>query len=198
LKKFLLFHKQNAVRNHRYDTKTKFIQILLQYGLNDEGPLQKEYLVQSEDEVLIDNFKIIQVNTDKITKLCYTNITREINQYKYLIMLNLPRIELETFLKGDKIVEAFKSKIFHLNDNERFLNDITKEEEQMLVINTGKALAFEDGVSHGLSEGIEKGEKKQKIEIAKEMLLKDFEPSLIQEITKLSIEEIEQIKSTLY
>jgi len=95
---------------------------------------------------------------DKITKLCYTNITRDINQYKYLIMLNLPRIELETFLKGDKIVEAFKSKIFHLNDNERFLNDITKEEEQMIVINTGKALAFEDGLS--------KGERQKELEIA--------------------------------
>ena len=73
-------------------------------------------------------------------------------------MLNLPRIELEAFLKGDKIVEAFKSKIFHLNDNERFLNDITKEKEQILVINTGKALAFEDGLS--------KGERQKELEIA--------------------------------
>ena len=76
-----------------------------------------------------------------------------------------------------------------MNDNERFLNDITKEEEQMIVINTGKALAFEDGLS--------KGEKKQKIEIAKEMLLEKMEISFISKITKLSIEEIEQIKSTL-
>jgi len=70
--------------------------------------------------------------------------------------------------------------------------------------NTALELAYEDGESSGFSkgfsagilEGISEGEKKKQVEIAKEMLQKEMFISLISDITKLSQEEIEQLKNT--
>jgi len=65
----------------------------------------------------------------------------------YLILLDLKREELENFEKEDEIVQEFKSKIFELNDYERFLSDITKEE--ILVQNTQNNLLIEKEEASG-------------------------------------------------
>ena len=48
-----------------------------------------------------------------------------------------------------------------------------------------------------IARGERKGIKKSKKEIAKEMLNKNFDIETINDITKLSIEEIEKIKNKL-
>jgi len=194
---FISMYKKNVVRNNKYDTKTKFLQIILQFGLSNSSPLFEEFFIQSEENVLIPNFKIIRVNMDRITKMCYSKNTLDIEKYKYLIMLDLPKNELENFKGDDEIVAEFKSKIFHLNENERFQNDMTKEEEEALVINTGKALAFEEGEASGMVIGMEQGEKKKQLEIAKKLISMDMPLEQISITTELSLEEIQSLKEEL-
>ena len=50
------------------------------------------------------------------------------------------------------------------------------------------------GVERGLLQGITKGSKESKQEIAKAMLKEKMDINLIAKVTKLSIEEIEQLK----
>ena len=52
------------------------------------------------------------------------------------------------------------------------------------------------GLEMGREEGRKEGEKEKTIEIAKEMLAKGIEIELIKEITKLTEEELENIKKS--
>jgi len=178
-------YKKNIVRSEKYDIDTLFLQIILQYGLKDSRDLFEWYKIQSDEHIFIENVQILEINMEKMKKIWYDKITRDIKKYKYLIMLDLPKEELEN-LESDEIVAEFKSKIFELNENESFINDISKEEEQILMQNTRMDIAFT------------RGRKEQQMEIAKSLLLNtSLSIEDISKNTNLSIEEIEQIKSTL-
>ena len=58
----------------------------------------------------------------------------------------------------------------------------------------GLKQGLEEGMKQGLKDGLKQGESKRNAEIAKEMLKKGFEVSIISEITKLNKKEIEEIK----
>ena len=58
----------------------------------------------------------------------------------------------------------------------------------------GLKQGLEEGMKQGLEDGFKQGESKRNAEIAKEMLKKGFEVSIISEITKLNKKEIEEIK----
>jgi len=186
---FMGMYKQNVVRNEKYDTKTKFLQIILQFNLPLSRDIFEEFYLQSKNNILLPNFKIIRVNMDRVTKIWYSKITKDIKEYKYLIMLDLPRKELEKFESEDKIVAEFKSKIFKLNESEKFQREMTKEEEQALIVNTGKELAFEEGEASGIS----KGEKQKQLEIAKNLFSLNISKEQIEMATGLSSEEIEKL-----
>ena len=68
--------------------------------------------------------------------------------------------------------------------------------DEMAIRDSGYNDGFAEGKKDGLEEGIKEGEKKKTIEIAKEMLAKGIEIELIKEITKLSEEELENIKKS--
>ncbi len=59
---------------------------------------------------------------------------------------------------------------------------------------TGKSEGYETGKSEGYETGINQGEKKSRLEIAKEMLKKNSDIDFISDVTKLSRKEIERLK----
>ena len=59
----------------------------------------------------------------------------------------------------------------------------------------GKIEGLKEGKEEGLKEGIKKGRIDEKIDIAKNMLLKNVDIQLISEFTNLTIDEINDIKS---
>ncbi|MCM1370470.1 MAG: transposase, partial [Clostridium sp.] len=73
-----------------------------------------------------------------------------------------------------------------------------EEKEQEKIMNTRLLYAEEEGMKNGMEKGIEKGIEKgssnKAIEIAKNMLNKNFDLKTISEITNLSISEIENLK----
>jgi predicted transposase/invertase (TIGR01784 family) len=58
---------------------------------------------------------------------------------------------------------------------------------------SGKADGEAKGVTKGIAKGIAKGEKKNKKETALEMKKRGFELSLISDITKLPVKQIEKL-----
>lgn len=49
----------------------------------------------------------------------------------------------------------------------------------------------------GITSAVEQGEKEEKVEIAKKMLIKGLDLELIIDITELTIDEIEKIKNNI-
>ena len=93
-----------------------------------------------------------------------------------------------------------------LNINQEFVGLLSNDEEYEMYVESEISEAREDarkegvkeginiGVERGLLQGITKGSKESKQEIAKAMLKEKMDINLIAKVTKLSIEEIEQLK----
>ena len=74
------------------------------------------------------------------------------------------------------------------------LEEIAEYDTRMNAIEEGHAIGLakglEQGLEQGIERGIEQGEKNSKFEIAKKMLDKNFDISVISEITGLDKNEI--------
>ena len=124
---------------------------------------------------------------DKIKEIWYSKVEEEIDKYKYLLMLDLPREELEKLRKRDEIVESYAKKVNRLNDEFKYTRRHTVEEEEKYLANTRETLAYEAGESDGA--------KKSLMETAKSLL--NMGIATIEQIsmaTGLSIEEIKKLK----
>ena len=99
-------------------------------------------------------------------------------EYKYFLMLDLEPKDLDVVCKGDKMMEKYKEKIEKLNEDPEFIEVVSKEKDAELVYNS---LITEGAIN-------------EKYEIAKNMLNKGMDISVISECTGLSKEEIEELK----
>ncbi len=73
---------------------------------------------------------------------------------------------------------------------EEYIND---EKTQKIFGEWGEHIAL----NKGIEQGIEKGEQKRELEIARKMLLKGSAPKFISEITELPLEIIENLKTQI-
>ena len=193
-----LYSKKTKV-GKEYNIEEKFIQINFTYKnmiKNEDKKELRKYYVMDEDNIkFIDNFEIWEYNMDRIMQIWYDNNELEIEKYKHLIMLDSNSIELEKLSKGDELVGEFKKEIEELNENETYTSWLTPEEDAEFILNTEKSISFKEGIIEGKKEGIAEGEKNKQIEIAKALLIKNnMTIEEISEITKLSVEEIIELK----
>ena len=84
---------------------------------------------------------------DKITNYWYNSDVDKVNKYKHLIMLDLEKNDLEKMSNGDDFVEAYEDKVTDLNNQETFRSFMTYEEDQRLIQNTEKKMAYDEGIS---------------------------------------------------
>ena len=99
-----------------------------------------------------------------------------------------------------------KKEIKRLNQDHKFTEFMSAEEEEEKLKKTliedakneglqkGKELGIQEGKELGLQEGKELGVQEKQIEIAKNMLENKMVPEMISKITGLSISEIEALK----
>ena len=118
-------------------------------------------------------------------KFWYDKDEEKIEEYKHLIMLDLCKEDLKKLAKKDREVEKYMKEVERVNQDPKFREYMTKEEDQKKIYNTQMSKAFHDGISQG--------EKENSIEIAKKMINKGKEISEIIEFTGLSKEEIESL-----
>ena len=79
------------------------------------------------------------------------------------------------------------------SEDEEIIGLYDKELHQEMLRNTELYEAEKKGIEQGIEQGREEEKKIRSIEIAKSMLKKEMEVSLISEITGLSIEEINNL-----
>jgi predicted transposase/invertase (TIGR01784 family) len=146
-------------------------------------------------------FKIIDVNMDYYQKLCYDkNMKKEDKFLKFLS--SKTEEELEENSRGDVFMEKVREEVKTLNADPNIIDEIYVEGEEQRMLNTERVLGIAEGEARGEARGKELGkeegkaigEKNKSIEIAKNMLSKNMDISLISEITSLTKEEIENLK----
>lgn len=77
------------------------------------------------------------------------------------------------------------------------MNYLTGDEEvrRLAELREKWDMDYNNGINYAKEKGKEEGKKEKQIEIVKEMLKKKIPISLISEITKLSVEEIEKLST---
>jgi len=100
----------------------------------------------------------------------------------------------EAMIKNKEIKKA-KEEYEYLTGDEELQRIAELKQKWQLDYNSLIHDSYEDGVEEGIIRGISEGKKENKIQIAKEMIKSNFEVKVISKITKLSIKEIEKIKS---
>ena len=179
-----------------YTEEVQIIQINLTYKMQDEELVRRYFIQDRTGKKYAQNFQIIEWNMDKIMKFWYDKNEEKIEEYKHLIMLDLSKEDLKKLAKKDREVEKYMKEVERVNEDPRFREYMTKEEDQKKIYNTQMSKAYNEGISEGISKGIEQGilegGKEKSIEIAKKLLNK-LPVNEIVKVTGLSKEEIEHL-----
>ena len=123
---------------------------------------------------------------DKLEELCYT-CDRDNFEFKYSSMLTIrDKEKLLKYCKGDRVMEEYAKETIELNNNDIYKDIFTKEKDEEII--------RKSEIMYATDKGIEEGIEQSKVEIAKNMLEKNMDVSLISELTGLTIEEIRNIK----
>ena len=112
-------------------------------------------------------------------------------------MLDLEKDDLDKISNGDDFVEAYEDKVTDLNNQETFRSFMSYEEDQELIQNTEKAMAYEDGISQGIEQGISQGIEQRNVEIAKNMLAKKMDISTVSELTGLDADTLKKLSNEM-
>ena len=176
-------YSHHTLVGQEYDQDTLIIQININYGQQDEKYIREYRLRDESGKEYIKNFIIYEINMEKYMKLWYNKNEKELEKSKYIVMLNLEKKELEVVIKYMKEIER-------VNENPKFREYMSAEEDNKKIENSLKREWMEEG----LKEGIKEGSYKRNIEIAKTMLKDNMDIEIISKYTNLSKEELEKIK----
>ena len=187
-----------------YDEEIDVIQINFTYGLMTNFREEYKYLYDDKDyriyEVRDDtgknyvkNFKIYEFNMDYYMNFWYDKNEEMINKYKFIIMMNLNLEELKELSKNNKVVDKYMEELDRVNKDPDFVEYMSYEEDLRKRINTRMSMAKRIGKREGIEQGIEENTK----EIALKMLKKGMSFNEIEDITNLSIEEIDKLNKSL-
>ena len=114
---------------------------------------------------------------DNFEKLCYDK--GELEEYKYLLMLDMTLEELASFYPSDEIIREYGDALMKYSED-TFIYPYSEEEEKEMLHNTELDLAYNEGV------------EQNKIEIIKN--LKDkLSIQELAEVAKLSVERVKEI-----
>lgn len=160
--------------------KKDFIGINLSY--QNGKHIKEEYALQTKEGYkYLNNFKIIEINLEKLKKEWYTLSKKEQEKYKYLYMLDLDEYSLKRFVGEDKVMKEYEEAIKKVNQNEEIRLHISEKKDAEMIYNSDIVLAKEEGA------------KQTSVEVAKKMLLEGEELDKIAKFTGLSKEEIDKI-----
>ena len=185
---FEAFHSNEVRKSDKYDYQKLYYHIDLSFKLgSNHKPIDIYTLNNHEGFEYIENVKYYVVNMDLIKKFWYDKNVKEIEKYKYLIMVDLLKEDLENYASyvKDNLVNEYKERIIKMNEIFSFDNFISPEKDEQMLFNTR------------LMEHEEIGMEKGKAEIVKNML-KDNEPiEKIMKYTGLTKKEIAKIQKEL-
>ena len=180
-----------TLKNENYNLNDNFIHISFTYGLGKKYGVKEEYrLVNTTGTIVrVKNIKEIEFNMDKIKAFWYNEDKENLDKYRYLVMQNLDKKELEKLsimYKGDEGIMDYNEKLRRLNENGKFNSLLTEEEEEIFWRNTERNI--------GEKIGEKRGEKRGKKDVARNMLGDGVNIDLIAKYTNLSKQQIASLR----
>ena len=109
---------------------------------------------------------------------------------------NNEEIERMYSITKDRLVKKYMEEVKRVNEDPRFREYMTKEEDQKKILKSLITEATEEGRAEGEKIGEARGEKQSKIEMAKKMLKAGESIEKIVIYTELPREEIERIQNS--
>ena len=179
-------YSHHTLVGQEYDQDTLIIQININYGQQDEKYIREYRLRDESGKEYVKNFIIYEINMEKYMKLWYNKEEKELEKSKYIVMLNLEKEELEKLSKKDKVVIKYMKELERVNENPKFREYMSAEEDNKKIENSLKR--------EWMEEGLKEGSYKRNIEIAKSLLKNKVDIEIIISSTGLSIEELEKLK----
>ena len=176
-------------KKKKYDYQTNIIQVNLNFGVTDikTDKLILENRFGNKEGHIIKNLVSYDVFIDNIKKFCYDN--GGLDEYKYLLMLDMTLDELEDFYPDDEIVKEYGDALMKYSEDV-FIYPHSEEEEKQMMHDMEVDMAYDKGVDAGIKEGIEQKE----IEMIKN--LKDkLSIEEIADVAKVSIDKVKEIIS---
>ena len=203
-----------------FSDKHVVIQINLNIGMPSDKRICHRYTLKDEDsKEYIQNFVIYEYNLDKLKKCWYDrnkindmSLKREndelISRYASLIALVLDMDELRELSKSNliseenlKIIKYIEGRMKEMNSKQSVFGWFTPEQEEEMLRNSMIEEAKDEGERIGLSKGERIGRERQKkdseLKLVKKMLLDGLDPSFIKKYVKMSLTEINKIKTTI-
>ena len=145
----------------------------------------REYKIRDKhNNEFIKNFIIYDINMEKVKDIWYSKSKKEIENNKYLIMLDLDLEELNELSKisKDRRVNKYMDEVKRVNEDPEFREFISAEEDNRKIENSIK------------KELREEGQKERNVEIAKNMLKDNIAIITISKYTGLTKKEISLLK----
>ena len=132
--------------------------------------------------------KIVNVNLDYFTNLCYDKVDERDKLFKLLTIKS--KEELKKLIKTEKLLKNYSNKIIDLSGNEKYSEALMDEIiEENVAKQTAYLVGYDDGKEEGIKEGILENQK----EVVLNMHKDNVNLETISKYTKLTIEEIEEI-----
>lgn len=122
------------------------------------------------------------------------NLNNPLTQWMWFLS-NPNQMEVDGMKKNLNIEEAMEL-LEQISQDKELQRRIELRQKAILDQNSAKTSNIQYGIKKGLEQGLEQGKLKRELEIAKNMLAKNIEVSIISEVTGLSIEEIDKLKTT--
>ena len=142
---------------------------------------------------------LLFVFVENIKKKCY-NVPKERDKYRYILMLDEDKDNLDLFYPSDDIVSIYKGEIMRLNSDADFVWDLTPEEDERKLFNTRMHLAEkkgrEEGLTKGMKKGMARGIEQNQINVIQNMLKLNISIEDIAKVVELSKEEVKKIIDT--
>jgi len=129
-------------------------------------------------------FKMLNVNLDYYSKVCYDKLDVKDKLYKLLTIKE--KDELLKIVKEEKMLDRYSKKLIDLSSDDNYVEDIMSEEmEEFIEQHTM--------YRSGLKEGIEQGTQEKQKEIVLNMFNNNLSLKMIANCTNLTIDEIKKI-----
>ena len=192
-----------TIKNENYNLDDEFIHIDFTYGLSRKYGEKEVYKEMNTTAKIVRtrNIKEIEFNMDKIKQFWYNEDKENIDRYRYLVMQDLKKEELEKLSKmyeGDEVLMDYYERLKKLNETDRFDSLLTPEEEEVFWRNTERNIGEKIGEKRGEKRGIKlgkiKGQQIAENAVAKKMLKEGLDINIIARVTNLSKQQIASLR----
>ena len=190
---------REVLKGEEYSEDTEFIQINFTYNMidkykennkfHDEKDLRIYKVMDDEGKSFVNNFTIYEFNMDYYLNLWYSKREKEIDKYKYLIMLDLKGQDLGNLSNKDKVVKRYMSEIEKINEDPELYEYISAEEDNRKIENSLR--------TQYRREGFQEGKEETKREDAINLIKNGVSLEIISKSLGFTIDELEKLKEEI-